>query len=168
MNNILLSGYTSFIGTHFVTALTRQEKHTRDISRKANFNTTSPAVELNNVDVTIPATLRDVPRYIDTILHAAGHTHELSSRLDNHYLTTLEGTRNLLAHTIKQNVNRSIFSSASRQWPHWVVNAFKKRLALYYSVVVLKKTSNISVTQKIYMAAADLARPANQSMYPQS
>ena len=117
MKRCLITGFTGFVGSHLIERLKPTGIYVRGFSRQTRLESAYPGVDLFHGDLTKPETLEGVATGLDTIIHAAGHAHAMTTDEDVHRQTTLEGTRALLADAEKNSVRKFVFISSVKAMP---------------------------------------------------
>ena len=117
VKHCLVTGCTGFIGRHIVENLLDRGVTVRGLTRGPFDGVPVPGVELIRGDLAQSNTIADLTKGIDTVIHAAGHAHSQGADIEVHRLTTVEGTRHLLAEAEKHGVRRFVFISSTRAMP---------------------------------------------------
>ena len=112
MKHCLVTGCSGFIGNRIAAALVSRGLPVRGLSRQKQAARDTAPVETVQGDLTRPATLQGCLHDIDTVFHAAGHAHSYAGNDDLHRITTVEGTRNLLAECRQHGIQRFVFISS--------------------------------------------------------
>lgn len=116
---VLVTGGTGFIGSHLVEALiekgikvrvfVRDRKKLKDLFRED--------VEIIEGDLLDPASIEKGVKGVDMVFHLASVINVGNVSDDYYYRVNVEGTKNLLKASLKENVKKFIFSSSVNVYP---------------------------------------------------
>lgn len=108
----LVTGATGFIGTHLVKNLVKQGRDVRCLVRKTSDTKylEELGVELYYGDLLNKDSLKDIVKDINIIYHLAGEVY--TKRCKDFYRINSEGTKNLVALCLQENIDRFVFLSS--------------------------------------------------------
>jgi nucleoside-diphosphate-sugar epimerase len=116
MENVLITGGTGFIGKCLVQQLLNKKKRVRVLTRNIPAPLTSSSIEYIKGDLTQSDTLINICENVDTVFHLGGYAHAWEETnpifAEQHRVVNYQGTKNILAETMRAHVKRFIYFSS--------------------------------------------------------